>query len=166
MSVKTIEVEATTDSKVPQAENIVKANVFWAMGAGLVPVPFLDLAGIAGVQLKMLNELSSLYGIKFSEHRVKSILASLIGSIGTNAIATGAIGSLIKMIPIVGTTTGIVTIPIVAGASTYAVGKVFIMHFESGGTFLDFDANKMKSHFSEKYKEGQKLAADIKAASK
>ena len=28
------------------------------------------------------------------------------------------------------------------------MGKVFIQHFESGGTFLDFDPDKVRSYFS------------------
>ena len=46
----------------------------------------------------------------------------------------------------------------VGGATTYAVGKVFIEHFESGGTFLDFDPEKMRDHFQELYEEGKQLA--------
>ena len=127
---------------------------------------FLDIAGIAGVQIKMLMELSKLYGIKFAENRVKSILAALIGSAGAGSMATGAVASLIKVVPVVGTIGGVLALPIVAGASTYAVGKVFVQHFESGGTFLDFDPARTKQYFAEQFKEAEKLAADLKEASK
>ena len=164
MPAKAIEIVVST--KVEEANAIIKSNLFWSMGAGLVPVPFLDIAGIAGVQIKMLFELSKLYGVKFSENRVKSVLASLIGSAGTGGIATGAVASLIKVVPVVGTFGGVLALPVVAGASTYAVGKVFVQHFESGGTFLDFDPAKTKQYFAEQFKEGQKLPADLKEASK
>ena len=54
--------------------------------------------------------------------------------------------------------------PIVMGASTYAVGKVFVQHFEMGGTLLDFDPTKTKEFFAREYKEGQKVAADLRAS--
>jgi hypothetical protein len=41
-----------------------------------------------------------------------------------------------------------VSSPAFASASTYAVGKVFIQHFATGGTFLDFDPDKVKAHFA------------------
>jgi len=166
MSTTQQKAEPILASKVDEAEQIVKGNVLWAMGAGFIPVPLFDLGGIAAVQLKMLSELATLYGIKFSEHRTKSILAALIGSFGTASVAAPAVFSLVKIIPVIGQISGAVTLPIVAGASTYAVGKVFVQHFESGGTFLDFDPAKTKAYFEEQFKEGQKLASDIKQASK
>jgi hypothetical protein len=33
---------------------------------------------------------------------------------------------------------------VLAGASTYALGKVFQYHFENGGTIYNFDVDKMK----------------------
>ena len=53
-----------------------------------------------------------------------------------------------------------VTVPIFAGASTYAVGKVFHQHFASGGTFLDFDAEKTRGYFSQLFEQGKKVAAE------
>jgi hypothetical protein len=35
------------------------------------------------------------------------------------------------------------------GAGTWALGKVFILHSESGGTALSFDPAEMKFYFSE-----------------
>jgi len=37
--------------------------------------------------------------------------------------------------------------PIVAGAATYAIGKVFVRHFASGGTFLTFNPEKVKDYY-------------------
>jgi len=51
----------------------------------------------------------------------------------------------------------ILAIPAFSGAATYAIGKVFIRHFESGGTFLDLDTAKVKAYFSEQYDKGKKL---------
>ena len=45
--------------------------------------------------------------------------------------------------------------PAVNGAFSYAVGRVFIRHFESGGTFLDFDADKVRGYFNEQFREGK-----------
>ena len=76
----------------------------------------------------------------------------------------GVAASAVKLIPLVGSLSGMLALPIVAGASTYALGKVFVVHFETGGTLLDFDPEKTREYFAAKYKEGQKVSADMKSA--
>ena len=54
------------------------------------------------------------------------------------------------------------TLPTFAAASTFALGRVFTKHFESGGTFLDFDLKKGKADYDaelEKAKEEAKAVA-------
>ena len=45
--------------------------------------------------------------------------------------------------------------PTLNAAISYAVGKVFIQHFESGGTFLDFDPKKVRAYFEDQFREGR-----------
>jgi uncharacterized protein (DUF697 family) len=144
-----------------QARKIVKNYMWWSMGAGLIPVPFVDLIAVSGVQLKMLAEVSKVYGIEFQETRGKALVASLIGYVVPNTLSFGSVGSLLKAIPLVGQLMGTPSMVLFCGASTYALGKVFVQHFESGGTFLSFDPAKMKEHFKQEFEEGSKLAADL-----
>ena len=37
------------------AENIIRNHVIWACAAGMVPVPFVDLAAVTAIQLDMLK---------------------------------------------------------------------------------------------------------------
>lgn len=145
----------TASAKQLESEAIVNRYLPWSLGAGLIPVPVVDVAALTGVQLKMISEISRVYGIEFSETSGKSIIASLIGSVGASTVASGTLGSLVKAIPGFGPILGAVTFPLVAGATTYAVGKVFIQHFESGGTFLSFDSVEGKKIFAEKFAEGK-----------
>jgi uncharacterized protein (DUF697 family) len=66
------------------------------------------------------------------------------------------------MIPVAGTIIGGVSVPLLAGATTFAVGRVFIQHFETGGTFLDFDVDKMKNYFQQEFEKGKVEAAAVK----
>jgi uncharacterized protein (DUF697 family) len=149
-----------------QANQIVRNNVLWAAAAGLVPVPFYDVAAITLVQVKLLKNLSDIYNVTFSENLVKNLVTSLLAGIGTPALARGMLGSLIKSIPVVGTVLGSVAQPIFAGAITFAVGRVFITHFESGGTFLDFDPAAVREHFAQAYEEGKKEAEEATKSAK
>jgi uncharacterized protein (DUF697 family) len=132
------------------------------MGAGLIPFPWLDVGVLAGVQLKLVHRLSEHYDVKFSENLVKSVIAALLGTITADSLRRGAFTTLIKSIPVVGVL-GVISMPIYAGATTYAIGKVFIQHFESGGTFLDFDPKKVKEHFAKLYEEGKSAASKMKS---
>jgi uncharacterized protein (DUF697 family) len=130
---------ATTDATRDElAAKLVDRLSLWSGAAGLIPVPLVDVAAIGGVQLHMLRRLSEIYGIPFSENRGKSILTSLAGAMIPASAATTT-GSLMKGLPGIGTVIGALTMPVVASGATWVIGKVFIQHFASGGTLLDFN---------------------------
>jgi uncharacterized protein (DUF697 family) len=145
------------------AQAIVRRYMLWSMGAGAIPIPGLDLATVTGVQLKMLSELAREYDLPFREDRGKAIISALIGGAGSGALAYGVVGSVLKAIPLFGSLLGLASVPITAGAVTYAVGNVFLQHFASGGTFLDFDPARVRAHFADEMKEGRRVAADAAA---
>jgi uncharacterized protein (DUF697 family) len=133
------------------ASEIIKEHVLWSAGLALIPAPLVDLVAVTVIQLRMLKQLCDHYGVEFSEHRGKALIASLIGGLHTGLLAT----SLLRAVPIFGLVVAIVPTAAAAGAITYAVGKVFVQHFETGGTLLDFDPSKVRKLFAEKYREGQ-----------
>jgi len=150
-----------TEGRKERLEKLSKHHILASMGVGLIPLPFVDVVGLMGVQLNMIRKLSAEYNIPFKQDSGKSILTSLIG--GLLSTELGLITcSLLKCIPVIGQTTGAVSMPVIAGAATYAVYKVFVQHFEAGGTFLDLDPAKVKSYFKEQFMKGKKVAADLK----
>ncbi|MEA3243817.1 MAG: DUF697 domain-containing protein [Pseudomonadota bacterium] len=144
-----------------QASNLIKKHVIVAMGASLVPIPLFDLLALSGVQLKMLHSVAKLYEVPFSKNLGKSSIASLLGGVMPTSTAM-TLASLAKAVPGLGTATGVITVSVLGGATTYAIGSVFVQHFESGGTLLDFDAKKMRAYFSCKLEEGKGVAANLK----
>lgn len=158
---KDVITEKAEQSKIDLSNDLVRKYMWWTMGAGLIPIPLVDVAAVSGIQLKMLKDVSDIYEIKFSENRGKSIVSALLGSIVPNSLTSGSMGSLLKMIPVVGTVMGGVSMSLFSGAATYAIGKAFIQHFEAGGTFLDFDPVKIKDYFKSKFQEGQVIAEEM-----
>jgi uncharacterized protein (DUF697 family) len=154
------EVPVDPVARAQRVEALSKNHILMAMGVGLVPLPVVDLVGVLAVQLDLISKLSAEYGVPFRKDRGKAILTSLLG--GLFPVAAGEVViSLLKFVPLIGQTTGAVTMPILVGASTYAVGKVFVQHYEAGGTILDFDAGKMKKTFTEQFCAGKEAAADL-----
>ena len=134
--------EMTDERRDEMASQIVDRYSLWSGAAGLIPVPIVDVAAVGGVQIVMLRRLSEIYGVPFAENRGKAILASLAGSVLPASTATTSamtVGSLIKGLPGVGWAVGALTMPVFSAGATYIMGKVFIQHFASGGTLLDFN---------------------------
>ena len=141
-----------------QAQDTVKKYMYWSMGAGLIPIPVVDLAAVTGIQIKMIAALAKQYGLPFSHDTGKALLGSIVGGAVPAAAGPTAV-SLAKGLPLIGQAAGAAAMPAVAGASTYAVGKVFIQHFESGGTFLDFDPAKVREHYAREF-EGKRAGSE------
>jgi uncharacterized protein (DUF697 family) len=128
----------STESRDEIASKLVDNFALWSGAAGIIPIPVLDLAAVGGLQLQMVRRLSQIYGVPFSENSGKALIASLAGSAIPTSSGIGA-ASLLKAIPFVGTIVSMFALPALSSAATYAIGKAFMQHFASGGTFLDFN---------------------------
>jgi len=138
------------------ANSVIKNHMIWSMGAGFIPVPIADLFAVSAIQLDMIRQLCKVYDIDFKETEGKAIITALTGS-GLARLGARAI----KFIPGVGSILGGVTLAILSGASSYAIGEVFKKHFETGGTFLDFDPERLKKYYNEKFEKGKALAKQM-----
>jgi uncharacterized protein Yka (UPF0111/DUF47 family) len=57
-------------------------------------------------------------------------------------------------------------VSILSGASTFALGQAFKKHFETGGTFLDFDLSRLKKVYDEMFEKGKEVAQNIREEEK
>lgn len=139
------------------ADTIIRNHVILSMGAGfIIPIPIADVLAVSALQLDMIRQLSRVYEIDFAESQGKAIISSLTSS----TLARAGARSFIKLVPGIGTLIGGATVSAFNGASTYAVGEVFKRHFESGGTILDFDTERLKNLYKEKFEKGKKVAQE------
>lgn len=144
-----------------KAVQTVKRYMWYSMGAGLIPLPFVDWAVVSGVQLKMVADLSKIYEVPFTESRGKAVIGSMAGFILPHSLACGSFGSMLKAVPVVGVLAGAPAMAVFCGAYAWALGNVFTQHFESGGTFLNFDAEKMKEYFKSQFEEGRRQTTSM-----
>lgn len=151
-----------TTHNVREANRVTKSYVIAAMTASLIPIPVFDLVALTAIQLKLLHSLSKIYGVKFSKDIGKSATGSLIGAI-IPTIGSVATTSLTKGVPVVGMAVGVASMSIFGGAATYAVGRVFTQHFESGGTFLTLNPEAVRKHFQEEFEKGKVMVSAMKA---
>ncbi len=144
------------NDRARHADTIIRNHVIWSMGAGFIPVLVADIFAVSALQLDMIRQMCRVYDVDFSETQGKAIVTSLTSS----TLARLGAGSIVKMIPGIGSLLGGVTVSIFAGASTYALGEVFKKHFESGGTILDFDPARLRKMYKEKFEKGKKVAKE------
>lgn len=140
------------------ADTIIRNHIIWSMGAGLIPVPIVDFFAVSGIQLDMIRQLCKLYDQDFKESEGKAIITSLTGS----GLARMGAKAMIKFIPGIGSVIGGMTMAVLSGASSFALGEVFKKHFETGGTFLDFDVKRLKKMYNEKFEKGKQVAEQMK----
>ena len=144
-----------------EAQAITRRNVMWSLGAGVVPIPVADVLAVMAVQVKLLSELSQVYGRPFSDSIAKKLVGTLLASTGVVGLGVAIGASLGKLVPVLGSTLGVVTVPIIAGAVTHAMGTVFTMHFEAGGTLLDFDPRAMRTYFRQEFEKAKEGVASL-----
>jgi len=150
-----------TSNKRDMADSVIKNHMIWSMGAGFIPVPIADLFAVSAIQLDMIRQMCKIYDIDFKETEGKAVITTLTGS-GLARLGARAV----KFIPGIGTILGGVTMAVLSGGSTYALGEVFKKHFETGGTFLDFDPGRLKKYYNEKFEKGKEVANKIQKKQK
>ena len=134
---------ASTSSEAPEdreqtASKLVDRFAIWSGVAGLVPLPVIDVLAVGGLQVQMLRRLSQIYNVDFSENRGKALIAAVAGCMIPATSGMGA-ASALKAVPVVNILAAGFVMPVLSAGATFAIGKAFIQHFESGGTLLDFN---------------------------
>jgi uncharacterized protein (DUF697 family) len=146
----------TQEEKKAVASEIIKNHVGFSLGAALIPMPGADLLAVSAVQLNMLRSLAKIYGVGFMDALGKNIISAVAGG---SAARLGA--SLVKAIPGVGTIVGELSMPVLSGASTYALGRVVASHFQKGGTLDDFDVKTAKKIYEAEMENGKRVAEEL-----
>lgn len=153
--------ETTNDDAAQErrgrADRIIETHTLWAMGAGLIPLPVLDILAVSAIQVDMLKQLAEAYESDFSENIGKGLVTALTGS---TFARLGA--SLVKAVPGVGTVVGGVSMSVLSGASTYAVGQVVKRHYESNGAIVDIDLDWARSMYEDALERGKQVVSNLK----
>jgi len=146
-----------------RAEALVKDHVIVSMGVGLLPLPTVDLIVLTAVQLRMLRRICQLYDVRFRDNLGKSALSAFISAL-LPVQSTLYLASLLRLLPGSGQLASASAVSLLAGALTHASGMVFIVHFERGGTLLDFSARRMLALGWREFRAGLRLAHQPRTA--
>ena len=113
------------------AGKIVERHRNYAAVGGLLPLPIVTVAGITAINLRMVKQLSDLYGVPFERDRNRAIIVGLIGGAVPTGLGVTTAATLAFAIP-GPALVGLAVSAISAGAMTRGIGLVFVEHFEAG----------------------------------
>jgi len=112
------------------ARKIVERHKNYAAIGGLSPLPVLNVAGVTAMVMRMVKQLSELYGVPFERDRTRSLVISIMGGTVPTGLGTVTASTLAFALPASGLV-GLAVTALAAGALTRGIGLVFIEHFES-----------------------------------
>jgi uncharacterized protein (DUF697 family) len=145
--IDSVPIEMPKDARHQIALKTVSKWANWSTASGLIPIPLADLALVSGIQIKLIASLCKIYGVPFRKEAAKAILNSVIGS-GAIAFSSKYVAKLlVKNIPVVGFAVHMVTQQAISYAATYAIGLIFIRHFEQNGSLSDLNIVQAKEYF-------------------
>lgn len=121
-----------------RADEIIRRHM-WAAGSatGLNPIPLLDIAGGSAITVKMVLELARTYqqpldadsAIQLLEGLGKNLIA-MLGTMAATPAVAGALGTLLKTVPGIGTIAGGLLQGVVQALVTRWIGNTFVEYFQ------------------------------------
>ena len=139
-----------------KADKVVQNSVLWTIGAGFIPIPIADMVAVTAIQIDMIKKICEIYEVNYSDANLKSWISTLSGSVISRFGADA-----IKFIPGIGSVIGGISVAVLSGASTYAVGQVFIEHFENGGNLTNFEVDKFVDFYKKQFEKGKSFVEDL-----
>ncbi|GEM_PF-302593 len=142
-------------------DNAIKNHVLAAFSLGLIPIPLFDFVALAANQMKMVHTLAGIYGGEaFRDIRLKALVLALLGG-AVPVLSVRGLSSGLKIMPGIGSLVGSGTVAVGGGLLTYAVGRVFVKHFESGGVYLRVDKQAAREQIRKEMERGRGFVFDL-----
>jgi uncharacterized protein (DUF697 family) len=146
-----VKAPASPEERLAAASKIISGACAWSGASGLIPIPYLDIIALGAVQATMVHRIARLYGETISSEAARSLVAVLLGIVVPGTLGGAAMGAGFKLLPGFGYAFGAVTLAATGAAATYAIGKVFVGHFEGGGTLASFRPEAVKADLAREF---------------
>jgi uncharacterized protein (DUF697 family) len=120
-----------------------------AATAGAIPIPWVDMLVLPGIQTRMIYHLAEMYGQPLSGRRFLELASTL--SMGM--VVRQAVREVVKFIPVVGSVAGAA----LAGAATFALGKAFCYYYAAVHKGHVPQPEELKHYYQEQLNQAAKL---------
>jgi uncharacterized protein (DUF697 family)/predicted GTPase len=120
-----------------------------AATAGAIPIPWVDMLILPGIQTQMIYHLAELYGQPLSARRFLELASTL----GMGMAVRQAVREVVKFIPVVGSVAGAA----LAGGATFALGKAFCYYYSAVHKGHVPQPEELKRYYQEQLNQAAKL---------
>ncbi len=127
------------------AEKLVRNAAVFSLVAGLEPFPLVDIPILLGNQIRLVMRLAALYNEPFGPGPTRELLATIGLGLAFRYVAEEAA----KAVPFGGDLVS----GAIAGAGTWALGKVALEYFESGKQLNRTQLNGMFRRFYQQFRK-------------
>jgi uncharacterized protein (DUF697 family) len=127
-----------------------------ATTAGAVPIPWVDLLILPGIQTRMVHEIARLYGQPLQGRHFTELGSAL----GVGMLVRQGIREVMKFIPYVGSVAG----GALAGASTFALGKAACYYYSSVQKGHAPPAEEIRRYYKEQLTQVERSWAALRGA--
>ena len=119
--------------KSEKARKVVRRTVLEASGIGAVPLPdgISDALLLVPLQIKMIAQITAVFGFSLDKAIVTSVLSATVGAGGATVLGKTVVASLLKLIPGAGQIVGGLISGATAGILTSALGEAYIRLMEA-----------------------------------
>jgi uncharacterized protein (DUF697 family) len=124
--------------RLARSRALVKNYALGAASLALLPFPLVDQVALFVLDVKMVHELCRLYDVSFKSNIARALIGSLLSGL-TGSLMGQGLSTVAKTLPILGTLSA-GSFAVSSASITYALGTVFIKHFEADGTLLNIDS--------------------------
>jgi uncharacterized protein (DUF697 family) len=142
---------------IDDATELILKHVGAAMAAAATPVPLVDIAAVAVIQVALVRRLARRYGVEYDVARSR---AAVLAVAGASLARMGA--SAVKSLPGGGWLLGSATQAALSGASTYALGEVYREHFARSGTLDALDGEALRARYREAVERGREVVRTLR----
>jgi uncharacterized protein (DUF697 family) len=133
--------EATDEEKQKAVRELVQVCAVAAGAVTIQPIPFVDTALIAPIQIGLVQGIGKIHGFKLDKRSILEMLSTF----GASLVAQNVIMAAAKFVPFLG---WLVTMSM-AYAMTWAIGEVSEHYFRNG---RNVDEAELKKMFERVYK--------------
>ena len=120
-----------------------------AATAGGIPIPWVDLFVLPGIQTQMIHHLARFYGQPLSGGR----FLELAGTLGLGMLVRQAVREVVKLVPFVGSVAG----GALAGTTTFALGKAVCFYYSAVHEGHVPRPEELRRYYREQLAEAERL---------
>lgn len=117
-------------AKGKKAHRMLKRYALIAGGVGLISSSLTHQVSTAALLTKLLNDMGQMYGLSFSDNQSKILVSAILGGAHAHWINHYLVKVIHRNTP--WRSVGMLLRPAVSGSVVYYIGRLFLIHLETG----------------------------------